>query len=196
MASRLARTDKEYGMDELSKLGLKYGTDKIGKHHYLPVYYELFKDRRNEVKKVLEIGPAEGAGLFMFRDFFPNALIYGIEIDQKRVDKLQGLVGIQVFKGDQSNRDELLDVLDQILPGSNDLDLIIDDGSHKPEDQIFTCLTLMPFLKLGNTTYIIEDVADEIVYEKIKKTNDYNVEMRRVGDRYDDRLVIVRHKNG
>lgn len=167
-------------------------TDKIGKHHYLPVYYEMFKDRRETVKKVLEIGTAEGAGLKMFRDFFPNARIYGIEIDPKRVYDLQGLDRIEVLKGDQSN---LLDIESSLSYfDDDDIDIIIDDGSHKPEHQIFTCLTLMPTLN-ENVTYIIEDVADSSADFIFKCLQSYDTQMIKVGNRYDDRLIIVKHKH-
>src|SRR3990167_3325382 len=185
---------KKKCMDELSKLGIKYGTDKIGKHNYLPVYYDLFKDRRNEVKKVLEIGVGEGAGLRMFRDFFPNALIYGID---NQNDRIFEEVGIKVFKADQSSKDQLLEALDEILPGPNDLDLVIDDGSHKSEDQIFTCLTLMPHLRLGNTIYIIEDVADETIFNDLFNSNmewQGSLRMIKAGKRNDDSLLIITKK--
>ena len=178
-------------MNILEELGLKYGTDKGTKHHYLDVYYDLFKDKRNEVRKVLEIGVGEGAGLHMFRDFFPNAIIYGID---NQNDRIFEEVGIKVFKADQSSKDQLLEALDEILPGPNDLDLIIDDGSHKPEDQIFTCLTLMPHLRLGNTIYIIEDVADETIFNDLFNSNmewQGSLRMIKVGKRYDDRLIII-----
>src|SRR3990167_2622993 len=139
-------------MNDLEELGIKYGTDKIGKHNYLPVYYDLFKDRRNEVKKVLEIGIGEGAGLFMFRDFFPNATIYGAEIDEKRIFKEER---IEVFNFDQGKVVDIYNSIDIL----SDMDLVIDDGSHNPLDQIFTCYGIMPFLKAG-AIYVIEDVAD------------------------------------
>lgn len=172
-------------MDELSKLAIKYGTDKWGKHHYTPVYYDLFKDKRNEVKKVLEIGPAEGAGMFMFRDFFPNATIYGLEIDEERVKKLEGLDRIVVLPGNQF---DLLDLESSLsfFSDEGDLDLVIDDGSHKLEHQVFTCLTLMPMLS-DKTIYIIEDVADTSI---IKYLTPYNAKLINVGKRYDDNLII------
>jgi hypothetical protein len=97
-------------MDQLTKLAVKYKTDKWGKHHYTPVYYDLFKDRRETVKNVIEIGVAEGAGLFMWREFFPNATIYGAEFDKQRVDFLMGEERdrITVFKCDQSKEKTLL----------------------------------------------------------------------------------------
>lgn len=169
-------------MNILEELGLKYGTDKIGKHHYLPVYYDLFKDRRNEVKKVLEIGVGEGAGLRMFRDFFPNAMIYGAEIDESRIFKEDR---IEVFNFDQGSVvdiDENIDLL-------SDMDLVIDDGSHNPLDQIFTCYGIMPFLK-KEAIYIIEDVAETDIIGIL--ANKYYVEVKEVGKRYDDRLLIIK----
>lgn len=175
-------------MDKLSKLGIKYGTDKIGKHNYLPVYYDLFhnQSKRRKVKKVLEIGVAEGAGLFMFRDFFTNATIYGAEIDQKRVDALQGKDRIEVFKCDQTSNEDLISLFRKIRL---DIDLIIDDGSHKPQDQVFTCLSILPSLDKG-AIYVIEDVADESIVAEISKF--YKPEVVKVGKRYDDKLVIIK----
>lgn len=172
-------------MNILEELGIKYGTDKIGKHNYLPVYYDLFKNKgkRKRVKKVLEIGVAEGAGLRMFRDFFTNAMIYGAEIDEKRVFSEDR---IQVVRCDQSSFKDLLLLVDTI---GRDIDLVVDDGSHIPEHQLYTCLQFVPLLS-KRSTYIIEDVADEEVFRGIPNT--WNKEMIRVGKRYDDRLIIVK----
>lgn len=186
-------------MNKLEELGIKYGTDKIGKHNYLPVYYDLFKNRRNKVKKVLEIGVGEGAGLRMFRDFFPNAIIYGADNDPKRVFVDPP---IQVFMCDQSRITAISNLL---VKTGLDLDLIIDDGSHKPTDQFHTFYTIFSILKKGlsgvheglgeklldNLVYIIEDVSDESIFLPIKKEYP-QAEMIKVGKRYDDRLIIIK----
>ena len=174
-------------MNDFIKLGLKYGTDKVTKHNYGDTYFELFKDRRNEVKKVLEIGVAEGAGLFMFRDFFPNAIIYGAEIDRKRVASLQGQERIEVFEVNQASEDDLINLINEI---GGDIDLVIDDGSHKPEDQFLTAFHLMLLLDT-NVTYVIEDVADLHLVDRL---GNYGAKMVKVGKRYDDRLIILRHQ--
>src|SRR5260221_5176203 len=87
----------------LCKLAYKYGTDKCPqlKHCYTPYYHQLFKGRQKTVKKVLELGIGyyktikeqeavydrklkryyqKGASLKMWRDFFPNAQIFGADI--------------------------------------------------------------------------------------------------------------------
>src|SRR3989344_4764947 len=88
---------------KLFKIAYKYGTDKCPqiKHSYTPFYYKLLNRRRKSIKKVLEIGIGyyktmqdvaviydrglkryyhRGASLKMWRDFFPNAQIYGADI--------------------------------------------------------------------------------------------------------------------
>jgi len=180
-------------MDELSKLAIKYGADKWGKHHYTPVYFDLFKDRRNEVKKVLEIGVAEGASLFMWRDFFVNAYILGAEIEDKRL--FSDAIGrINCYKCDQSSKEDLENLIKQT---GSDIDLVVDDGSHKPGDQLFTCLTLMPLLD-KYVVYVIEDIATVGVAVAIEEAlkDKYYCQTIKVGKRYDDRLIIVRHKDG
>jgi|SRR3990167_2610741 len=173
-------------MDELSRLGKKYGTDKTGKHHYLPVYYNLFKDRRSEIKKVLEIGVGEGASLRMWREFFSSAMIYGGEIQHDRIFKEER---IEVLSCDQSFE---VDLADLIAYTGSDIDLFVDDGSHLSQDQLFTCLTVMPWLD-KKVIYVIEDVADASLAGHIRE---YDVETVDCGKRYDDRLLIIRHKHG
>jgi len=176
-------------MNILEKLGLKYGTDKGTKHHYLKVYYDLFKDKRESVKKVLEIGAGEGAGLRMFRDFFPNATIYGAEIDKKRVYNINNDeprdFRIEVFECDQSSEYDLINLISKI---GGDIDLVIDDGSHKPEDQVLTCMTLMKRLHYG-AIYIIEDVVKPEIAKWLYK---FYPEVIKVGNRYDDRLIVMK----
>ena len=174
-------------MNDLEKLGIKYETDKIGKHHYLPVYYDLFKDRQNEIKKVLEIGIGEGASLRMWNDFFPNAMIYGADIEPERYIKERDYPRIEIIDCDQSSKESLEFLIGET---NSDIDLLIDDGSHKPEDQLFTCLIMMEMLE-ENIVYVIEDVVDENIMSYLTK---YDSQLIRVGKRYDDQLIIVRYK--
>lgn len=179
-------------MNILDDLFFKYKADKTPrlKHHYSDIYYELFKDRRETVKKVLEIGVAEGASLFAWRDFFPNATIYGAEIDQKRVDLMKGQDRIEVYKFDQSTARDV----DTLFRWLEKLEIVIDDGSHNPLEQLFTCVGAMPLLN-KDVIYIIEDVDDNLAEEMFKFLNKkYDCDMRHVGSRHDDRLIIVRHK--
>jgi len=172
-------------MDKLTELAIKYKTDKWGKHAYTPYYYEMFKNRRKSVKKVLEIGVGEGAGLRMWRDFFPNAIIYGAD---NQADRVFIDPPIQVFRCDQSREKDLVNLIEKT---GTDIDLVVDDGSHKPSDQIFTCMVLMPLLR-KDTTYVVEDVAELAVVGFLSEK--YVTNTIQCSNRYDDRLVVVKHK--
>ena len=179
-------------MDTLTELAIKYNTDKWGKHTYTPYYFDLFKERRNIVKKVLEIGTAEGASLLMWRDFFPNATIYGAEIDPERVKLMEGQKRINVIKCDQTSEADLKNV---ITHTGTDIDIIIDDGSHVLEDQVFSCKTLMPMLQ-KHVIYIVEDVK---LWSTLSRSlTKYVLEIPKLirtrHKRRDNYLVVVRHQ--
>lgn len=184
-------------MDELTKLAIKYGTDKWGKHHYTPMYYEMLKDRRNEKGYVVELGIAEGASLKMWNDFFPNAGILGLDNDINRVKRFSDLTDIEVdewprISGDQCDQSSI-ESLQRIAETGllKETFLFVDDGSHKPEDQINTCLILLPSLP-ESCVYVIEDVADLGILGPLSEK--YATNTIECGKRYDDRLVIVKHK--
>ncbi len=170
--------------DPLTQLAQKYNCDKWGKHHYTPIYYELFRDKRMSIKKVLEIGVGEGAGVRTFAEFFPNATLFGAEIDPKRIWNKDS---VEIFLCDQSSRPDLESLIQKTGP---DLDVVIEDGSHVPEHQVFTCRILMPLLK-KNVIYIIEDVWDPKI---VNQLTDYDCNLITVGTRYDDKLLSIRHK--
>jgi len=174
----------------LCKLAFKYKSDKCrrrGMHTYTEYYYKLLKDKKKTIKKVLEIGIGKKASLRMWRDFFPNAKIYGADYRQDLLFKQDRIKSILC---DQRKSDHLINLIDNIGPN---IDLIVDDGSHRPRDQVFTCLTLMPLVK-RQVIYVIEDVADPSIVERLSQ---YDVKIPKIDQsikRFDNRLVEVRHK--
>ena len=114
----------------------------------LPFYYELLKDKN--IRKVLELGIQTGASLRMWRDFFPKAQIYGIDIAEETLIQEER---ITTYLCDETKEKDLRDVIEKI---GTDIDLFIDDGSHRSNHQIFTAKILRPLLK--DDIYIIEDV--------------------------------------
>jgi hypothetical protein len=184
----------------LCSLAFLYGSDKCPqiKHNYTPFYYEFLKDK--QIKKIFEIGVGDaeemawanvpnyktGASLLMWQDFFPEAQIYGMDIKDNCVFERNR---IKTFKGDQTKKEDLQNVIRQI---GTDIDLAIDDGSHNPGDQVFTCRFLMSLLK-KDIIYIIEDAGHSEIVEQL---NDFDCMIpffKRV--RRDDRLIVVRNKN-
>ena len=144
----------------LCEIAKKFGTDKGGWHEiagdtchrYTEVYHRLFKDRRKQVKNVLEIGVNYGCSLRMWEEYFPNAQIIGIDCN---AGSLFNEGRIRCFPADQNNPEQLEGVLN--LVGIHKFDLIVDDGSHEPSHQILSARVLLKNVAEGGW-YIIEDV--------------------------------------
>ena len=146
---------------------------------------ELFKDKKLTIKKVVEIGVQTGASLRMWRDFFPKATIFGADINK---DCLFEEDGIKTFLCDQTKAADLKKLIKKI---GKDIDIFIEDGSHNPDVQVFTCLTVMPLLS-KKALYVIEDVGHKEIAAKLSM---YNCEFKRKSKMtyVDDRLLLVRN---
>jgi hypothetical protein len=150
-------------MTELCELAIKHGTDKYPWHHYTEHYHKLFKHRRNDVKKVLEIGIGDdamknvipdykpGASLRMWLEYFPNAEVFALD---NNPNLLINEGRIHSFFCDQGDPLQLQGVRPNI---GGDFDLIVDDGCHVPEVQLLTAKILVPLLA-PQGIYVIEDV--------------------------------------
>jgi tetratricopeptide (TPR) repeat protein len=140
----------------LVSLAKKFRTDKWGSHFYAQHYQDHFLPLRNRKINLLEIGiggwnhPLRGgASLRMWKAFFPNANIFGIDIQDKSAIEEER---IRIFQGSQDDPDFLRSVAADI--GS--IDILIDDGSHINQHVIDTFKTLFPFLA-NDGIYVVED---------------------------------------
>jgi len=135
----------------LHEIGLKYATDKATTHRYTMIYPIYFEKYRSESIKILEIGVASGKSMKMWYDYFPKAIIYGIDIEENA--KQYENERVKIFTGDQGNSD----FLNRVCEETGLLNIIIDDGSHFPQDQEISLRTLFPNLISGGM-YAIEDI--------------------------------------
>jgi hypothetical protein len=86
----------------------------------------------------------------MWRTYFPNAHIYGIDIQDKRPHderRIKTLKGSQIDDG----------FLEKVVSEVGQFDIIIDDGSHLNEHVLHTFKSLFPLMS-DNGIYVIEDV--------------------------------------
>jgi hypothetical protein len=127
-----------------------YG-DKGTAHTYIPIYERLFEPIKNNNLKILEIGIMHGHSLRLWEDYFKDSIIYAIDINQNCVNYQSPKS--KVIIGD-ATREDIINHLD-----NNTFDIIIDDGSHRLEDQFNSWKLLYPLLNTGGI-YIIEDVLD------------------------------------
>jgi len=153
---------------ELCRLCEAYGTDKgnqsMGGWGYSPIYSSLFESWRLNVKRVLEVGICGhrdipnnriGASLFVWREFFPNAEIIGIDNEEKWM--VRGEDRIKTFCLDAYDSDLLFKTMIEEI-GDEPFDFICDDAVHDPIPQICLLNDLWPFLRHGGI-YAIEDTC-------------------------------------
>lgn len=185
--------------NELDELAYRYGSDKTSriKHHYTQWYYPTLLPIRERVRKVFEIGIGDeqemgwtgvphyvsGASLRMWRDFFPYAHVYGFDIKPIVLDEKR----ITTLRGDQSNR---VDIEYALRVSGRDIDLFIDDGSHKAAHQVATCKQVRPLLP-REALYVIEDVGHPEIQSELSEFACEEVRFRPRTNR-DDRLIVVR----
>lgn len=154
---------------ELCRLMELHGSDKSTWHNYTPAYYASFAGKRTLDLKLFEMGlgtnnpdiPANmgtagkpGASLRAWRDFFPNAWIYGADIDRNVLFQEDR---ITTRYCDQTKPADIVMLWSDIAPEDEVFDIMIDDGLHTL-DANRTLLThsLQKLKKTG--LYIIEDI--------------------------------------
>lgn len=209
---------KKNERDLVSQLCDKYGSDKGGiktsgqsypwpLHTYADFYSRLFSHCRQSVKKVFECGLGTnnpdlvssmgahgkpGASLRVWRDYFPNATVYGADIDR---DILFEEDRIRTFYIDQLDPTAIAAFWQRV--GIGDFDFMLDDGLHTFEAG--SCLFEHSVSRLAQDgVYIIEDVgpSDLLRYKNFFSKTDYAVDyvtMFRPNVRLgDNNLVVIR----
>jgi len=102
---------------------------------------------------MLEIGVLDGKSLATWNEYYPHALIYGLDIDPTCVRFENERT--KVFIGSQADVAVLADICNQVPEG---FDVIIDDGSHYVRHVISSFGGLFGHLKPGGL-YVIEDLS-------------------------------------
>jgi hypothetical protein len=149
--------------DLLNELMTKYGTDKnIWGYH--PYYAEALEHRRHQVKKVLEIGicghrdipnNVVGASLFVWKDYFPNATIYGVDNDARFIFNDQARIHTALCDAyDTMAMDQVM--VDWVRDAHDGFDVIIDDAVHDPGPQIALMNHLGRYLRPGGLYFVEE----------------------------------------
>lgn len=137
-------------------------------HAYADFYATLFEHCRDSVRKVFECGlgtndptiPSNmgvtgrpGASLRAWRDYFPNAVIYGADIDERTLFTEDR---ISTFQLDQTCPKSIAKLWQN--PDLSGFDLLLDDGLHTFEAGVTLFENSYSQVRPGGL-YIIEDVT-------------------------------------
>lgn len=166
---RLLRSVNVFAPTAMCRVLTKHGSDKgQGWHNYATIYSVLFREFRDRTLRIFELGlgtanpnfafnmgpdAQPGASLRGWREVFPDATIYGADIDR---EILFDEDRIKTFYCDQLDSDSIRDLWAQpALQGG--IDIIIDDGLHTFEANTLFLEGSLEQLNPGGV-YVIEDI--------------------------------------
>jgi len=137
-------------------------TDKNTKHSYLPLYQKLLENKRETTRIVLEIGIGDfgeknGGSIKLWKDFFTNAIIYGLDVVpiERVMDELLNDDRIILYTSTDAYNEDFF--ITNFLNKNIKCDFMLDDGPHTLE-------SMKQFIKLytqimtDDGILIIEDV--------------------------------------
>ena len=144
---------------ELDRLAAEFGTDKctravgdLAPKGYTVHYARYLSGLRDRPIRLLEIGVLAGASMKMWEAYFPQAEIYGLDINPDCARYATDRTKIMI--GDQTDRAFLRSVVETI---GGPIDVVIDDGGHRMSQHRVSLEELLPHLVPGGL-YAIEDL--------------------------------------
>jgi hypothetical protein len=165
----------------LPALGAQCGTDKGTDHTYLEVYQHLFESFRHRPIRLLELGVGQGASLRLWRTWFPQAHITGLDRSPPDLPDLD----CDIVRFSQTDRAAM-----EATWSDETFDVIIDDASHHVEVQLLSLCWLWPKLKSGGL-YVIEDVGHSALVKYFSIFRPLVLDRSHLKARGDDILVIL-----
>ena len=118
---------------------------------YFQVYEQLFQPYRNKKITFVEIGILDGGSLFMWREFFgKEARIIGIDLNPEAKKWEQD--NFEIHIGSQSDTQFWKQFVQDIGP----VDLVLDDGGHRFDQQIITIESMLDHINDGGML-VVED---------------------------------------
>lgn len=133
-------------MSKLDQLAIKYGSDKSSLHHDYMGFYESVLPANPA--SIMEIGVLEGASIKIWRDAYPETLLYGVDLFEEY--SIPDMPEVVFYKGNQLDHFMLYNIRNNVKP-----QVIIEDCSHNCIDHWVTMMSLISCCEL----YIIEDLA-------------------------------------
>jgi cephalosporin hydroxylase len=130
-------------------------SDKGAMHSYIE-YYEKWFEPQRDASSILEIGVMTGGSALLWRKYFRNVLLTGVDLRVGFNQELsfQEEIGADWHWGVDSTDPE--QVPDIIKPHH----FVIDDGAHDVASQIATFKNYWHLVKPGGT-YFIEDIESD-----------------------------------
>jgi len=169
----------------LNDISCKYSTDKNTRHSYVENFYKhKFKRFENKAIKLLEIGVHKGGSVEMWRDYFQKGLIYGVDINLSKC-KLHSPERIEIIKLNAYTHNFVETAVEL-----GKFDIIIDDGPHTFESQLFASENFKSLLSKDGIL-IIEDVKSTYDMRAFIELNMEIIDLTHIRPKIDDNILAV-----
>ena len=150
-------------------LGKKYGTDKSPfnskpfihggpghRHPYTCFYDNIFDNIKTNKLKILEIGILQGNSIKMWNEYFINSKIIATDHVDNKKNEMNKLPNVIFDHIDVTDVNSIINICNKYGP----FDIIIDDSSHKFNDQIRVIENTFKYINEGGFL-IIEDIMED-----------------------------------
>jgi cephalosporin hydroxylase len=139
-----------------------YGNDVNKKPRiYLAEYERLFSRMRNAPLSLLELGVKFGASMFLWAEYFPNAIIVGLDVDRKP-QHFPREKRVHFVQGSQDDPGALAQC---VAAAGGQFDIIIDDASHVGRLSAASFAHLFPRALKPGGFYVVEDICTAFLSE-------------------------------
>ena len=216
--NQLSKNIDNSSKTELCEIMNTNGSDKgSGWHNYTKLYYELFKDKRNDELNIFELGlgtnninipsnmGASGkpcASVYGWKQFFKNSKIFGADIDKNILIYNED---IKTYYCDQLSKETINNMYNNFDLQNTYFDIIIEDGLHNFEAHMSFMRNSLHKLN-PNGVYIIENIdrsyKDKFTYNLCYTLiNKYDlkyiklIELPNQKNPYDNNLLIIQKNN-
>lgn len=183
--------DTTQSFTPLCYLATKYMTDKSPynlityRHPYTAVYDMFLRPlQKYSTLKLGEIGILNGSSIRMWRDYFPTADIHGFDINKESIDKLKFIKNTKAHLVDERNAMGLRDSLMNASMDGKLFDILLDDASHRLNDQLIFIRDAIDFINPGGML-IIEDIFRKIPITRFQEAID------QISDKVQNAIMIL-----
>jgi hypothetical protein len=189
-------------MSLINLVDSKYYTDKNTTHSYLELYEKLLTSKKETATHVLEVGIGDfgqknGGSIKLWKDYFTNATIYGLDVlPKERVfDELLNNDRVILYTNtDAYNVDFFTNTF---LNKNMQFDFMLDDGPHTLES-MKQFIRLYSQVMKDDGILIIEDVQSMDWIEILTNEAPDNLkpfvkvyDLRHIKNRYDDIVFTI-----
>ena len=177
-------------------------TDKNTSHSYMELYEKLLSGKKESATTVLEVGIGDfgeknGGSIKLWRDYFTNATIYGLDIlpEDRVIDELLTDPRVVLYTSTNAYNEDFVN--DNFVTKGLKFDFMLDDGPHTLQSMKDFIRLYLPLLK-EDGILIIEDVQSvdwfghlmlEVPEDLKKYINIYD--RRHMKGRYDDLVFTI-----